>query len=60
MYLKLSIDVNLKQILKPADKKKFPYGGVQGSRPVTPPKGPVKNKGKMWHDLVVSLDKGQP
>jgi len=37
------------QILKPADKKKFPYGGV-GSRPVTPPRNtpaPGKNsKGK--------------
>ena len=27
------------QILKPADKKKFPYGGLNSGRPVTPPRG---------------------
>lgn len=26
------------QILKPADKKKFPYSSVGASRPVTPPR----------------------
>ncbi|EYC14290.1 hypothetical protein Y032_0041g453 [Ancylostoma ceylanicum] len=26
------------QILKPAEKKKFPYGGVGTNRPVTPPR----------------------
>uniref|UniRef100_A0A1I7WY60 Uncharacterized protein n=1 Tax=Heterorhabditis bacteriophora TaxID=37862 RepID=A0A1I7WY60_HETBA len=27
-----------RQILKPADKKKFPYGSVGANRPVTPPR----------------------
>ena len=37
------------QILKPADKKKFPYGGNQTGRPITPLRGGVtgKNAGKM-------------
>lgn len=35
------------QILKPADKKKFPYGGLNAGRPVTPPRGQAKGKGKM-------------
>ncbi len=31
--------VNLNQILKPAEKKaKYPYGGVNMGRPVTPPR----------------------
>jgi len=35
------------QILKPADKKKFPYGGLSAGRPVTPPRNSTsKNKGK--------------
>ncbi|VBB26862.1 unnamed protein product [Acanthocheilonema viteae] len=36
------------QILKPADKKKFPYSGVGSGRPVTPPRTPAPNakKGK--------------
>jgi len=35
------------QILKPADKKKFPYGSLNASRPVTPPRGAnTKNKKK--------------
>ena len=35
------------QILKPADKKKFPYGGLNAGRPVTPPRNSTsKNKGK--------------
>ncbi|VDM91780.1 unnamed protein product [Litomosoides sigmodontis] len=36
------------QILKPADKKKFPYSSVGSGRPVTPPRTPVPNakKGK--------------
>lgn len=33
------------QILKPADKKKFTYG-LNSGRPLTPPRGPAKNKGK--------------
>ena len=36
----------LLQILKPADKKKFLYGGLNAGRPVTPPRG-VKAKSKM-------------
>ncbi|KAK2165975.1 hypothetical protein LSH36_44g17021 [Paralvinella palmiformis] len=46
----MSVDETLMcsfQILKPADKKKFPYGGLQAGRPVTPPRGSAKNKGKM-------------
>ena len=35
------------QILKPADKKKFTYG-LNSGRPLTPPRGPAKNKGKKW------------
>ena len=35
-----------RQILKPADKKKLPYTGIQGARPVTPPKGGAQPKGK--------------
>lgn len=38
------------QILKPADKKKFNYGGLAAGRPVTPPRGSAataKAKGKM-------------
>jgi len=36
------------QILKPADKKKFAYGGNQTGRPITPMRGGVsKNPGKM-------------
>lgn len=35
------------QILKPADKKKFPYGGVGSNRPVTPPRNaPLANNKK--------------
>jgi len=30
----------------PADKKKFPYGGMNSSRPVTPPRGSNQKKGK--------------
>ncbi len=32
------------QILKPADKKKFPYGGLSAGRPVVPPRAPAKSK----------------
>jgi serine/threonine-protein phosphatase PP1 catalytic subunit len=31
------IDFDL-QILKPAEKKKYPYGGMNMGRPVTPPR----------------------
>lgn len=34
------------QILKPADKRKFQYGGINSGRPVTPPRGYSKNKKK--------------
>lgn len=37
------------QILKPADKKKFPYGTTGANRPVTPPRtaqGAPPKKGK--------------
>uniref|UniRef100_A0A8W8K806 Serine/threonine-protein phosphatase n=1 Tax=Magallana gigas TaxID=29159 RepID=A0A8W8K806_MAGGI len=46
----MSVDETLMcsfQILKPADKKKFPYGGLNAGRPVTPPRGQAKGKGKM-------------
>ena len=33
------------QILKPADKRKFTYGGLNAGRPVTPPRG-ANNKYK--------------
>ena len=33
-------------IFQPADKKKFPYGGMNSSRPVTPPRGSNQKKGK--------------
>lgn len=33
------------QILKPADKRKFQYGGLNAGRPVTPPRG-ANNKNK--------------
>lgn len=33
------------QILKPADKRKFQYGGLSAGRPVTPPRG-ANNKNK--------------
>jgi len=45
----MSVDETLMcsfQILKPADKKKFPYGGMNSSRPVTPPRGSNQKKGK--------------
>ncbi len=46
----MSVDETLMcsfQILKPADKKKFPYGGLSAGRPVTPPRGgAVKPKKK--------------
>lgn len=31
---------------QPADKKKFPYGGINSGRPVTPPRGGNQKKGK--------------
>jgi len=43
----MSVDETLMcsfQILKPADKKKFPYAGVNTSRPLTPPRGQVNKK----------------
>ena len=45
----MSVDETLMcsfQILKPADKKKFPYGGLNAGRPVTPPRGATVQKGK--------------
>ncbi|KAJ7333789.1 Serine/threonine-protein phosphatase PP1-gamma catalytic subunit [Desmophyllum pertusum] len=45
----MSVDETLMcsfQILKPADKKKFPYGGLNSGRPVTPPRGGQQGKGK--------------
>jgi len=43
----MSVDETLMcsfQILKPADKKKFPYGSLNASRPVTPPRGGANQK----------------
>ena len=38
---------NLWQILKPAEKKaKYPYGGMNVGRPVTPPRKPKKKDNK--------------
>jgi len=45
----MSVDETLMcsfQILKPADKKKFPYGGLNSGRPVTPPRAAQQKKGK--------------
>ena len=45
----MSVDETLMcsfQILKPADKKKFPYGGLNAGRPVTPPRGATQQKAK--------------
>ena len=45
----MSVDETLMcsfQILKPADKKKFPYGGLNAGRPVTPPRGATVQKAK--------------
>jgi serine/threonine-protein phosphatase PP1 catalytic subunit len=45
----MSVDETLMcsfQILKPADKKKFPYGGLNSGRPITPPRGGTQKKGK--------------
>ena len=45
----MSVDETLMcsfQILKPADKKKFPYGGLNSGRPITPPRGANQKKGK--------------
>lgn len=44
----MSVDETLMcsfQILKPADKRKFTYGGLNAGRPVTPPRG-ANNKNK--------------
>ena len=36
------------QILKPAEKKaKYPYGGMNAGRPVTPPRKPKKKDSKI-------------
>ena len=43
----MSIDESLMcsfQILKPADKKKFPYGGIGSGRPITPPRAAANQK----------------
>jgi len=38
---------DLRQILKPAEKKaKYPYGGMNVGRPVTPPRKPKKKDNK--------------
>lgn len=45
------------QILKPADKKKFPYGNSSTGRPLTPTRNtpaPNAKKGKKWRKLVFS------
>merc|ERR1712037_50385 len=34
------------KVLKPADKKKFPYGGMNSNRPVTPPRAATQQKAK--------------
>lgn len=40
--------VSVGQILKPAEKKaKYPYGGMNMGRPVTPPRKQKKKDGKM-------------
>ncbi|MCP6508674.1 hypothetical protein NL478_28330, partial [Klebsiella pneumoniae] len=41
----MSVDETLMcsfQILKPADKRKYMYGGLSSGRPVTPPRGSGK------------------
>lgn len=47
----MSVDETLMcsfQILKPADKRKFAYGGLNAGRPVTPPRGPNNKNKKKW------------
>lgn len=53
MMMPFGIELNCKvlhffpQILKPSEKKaKYQYGGLNSGRPVTPPRGPPKTKGK--------------
>jgi len=42
------IDGVFTQILKPAEKKaKYPYGGMNMGRPVTPPRKPKKKDSKI-------------
>jgi len=42
------IDGAFTQILKPAEKKaKYPYGGMNMGRPVTPPRKPKKKDSKI-------------
>ena len=38
--------IELLFVFQPADKKKFPYGGMNVNRPVTPPRGGNQKKGK--------------
>jgi len=33
---------------QPADKRKFPYGGLNAGRPVTPPRGATNKNKKKW------------
>ena len=45
---KINNGTSLVQILKPAEKKaKYPYGGMNMGRPVTPPRKPKKKDGKI-------------
>ena len=64
----MSVDETLMcsfQILKQADKKKFPYGGLNAGRPVTPPRGATQQKAKkkwkweVFRKLVENISKNQ-
>lgn len=52
----MSVDETLMcsfQILKPADKRKFQYGGLNAGRPVTPPRGTTNKNKKKWTKLFI-------
>ena len=38
--------INFFLSFQPADKKKFPYGGLNSGRPITPPRGANQKKAK--------------
>ena len=45
-YPKLHLMIHSQLLLQPADKKKFPYGGLNSGRPITPPRGANQKKAK--------------
>ena len=45
-YLQIYLMIHSQFSLQPADKKKFPYGGLNSGRPITPPRGANQKKAK--------------